>query len=161
MTGLGVAAIATVMAVGLVGTVVPFVPGLLLVWAAGGVYGLAEGFGVPGSVAFGIMTVLLVIATVLKFVLPKRIGSAKGASTSALLAGAAVGIVGFFVVPVIGLPLGAVLGVLLVERARSGDWRTAWAATRGVIVGFGLGTLVELGAGVAMVGCWVTWAVVS
>nr|MBA3303365.1 DUF456 domain-containing protein [Acidimicrobiia bacterium] len=88
-----------------------------------------------------------------------RSGAASGASRGAMVAGAALGIVGFFAVPVVGLPLGAVAGVLLAERARTGAWGPAWVATRGVLVGFGLGALAQLGAAAAMIACWAVWVV--
>jgi uncharacterized protein YqgC (DUF456 family) len=157
--GVLVAAVAVAMVVGLAGTVVPVVPGLLLVWGAGVVYGLVEGFGVVGWVSLGLMSGLAVAGTVAGVVLPKRSGAASGASRSALVAGATLGVVGFFAVPVVGLPLGAVAGVLLAERARTGAWGPAWVATRGVVVGFGLGALAQLAAGTAMIACWAIWVV--
>jgi uncharacterized protein len=143
----------------LAGTLLPFVPGLALIWGAGLVFGLVGGFGAVGAVAFGVMTVLLAAGTVAHYALPTRYGAARGASRSALVAGLALGVVGFFVIPVVGLPLGAALGVLLAERQRTSDWPSAWYRTRGVILGFGLGALAELGAGVLMVVTWGVWVV--
>jgi len=159
MRGLVVAVVAVAMLVGLVGTVVPLVPGLLLMWGAGLFYGVVEGFGVVGWVAFGLMTGLAVAGIAAGVVLPQRSGSARGASPAALAAGAVLGVVGLFVVPVVGLPLGAVAGVLLAERARTGAWAPAWEATRGVIIGFGLGALAQLAAAGAMIACWAVWVV--
>lgn len=158
VSGLGTAAVALVMAVGLAGTLVPFLPGLALIWAAGLVFGLVAGFGTGGAVAFGVMTVLLAAGTAAHYLLPTRCGAARGAAPRALAAGAALGMVGFFVVPVVGLPLGAALGVLLAERSRTGDWAAAWDRTRGVVLGFGLGVLAELAAGLLMVLTWAAWA---
>jgi uncharacterized protein YqgC (DUF456 family) len=157
VSGEGVVAVALVMALGVVGTVVPLVPGLGLIWAAGLVYGLLDGFGVVGAMAFTVMTLLVAGGTVAKYVLPSRGGAGRGASRTTLLAGAGCGLIGFFVLPVLGLPLGAVLGVLLAERQRTQDWSAAWYRTRGVIVGFGIGALVEFAAALAMVLVWVGW----
>jgi uncharacterized protein YqgC (DUF456 family) len=66
-------------------------------------------------------------------------------------------VVGFFVVPVVGLPLGGALGIYLAERVRTGDGRAAARATRATLVGFGLAALVQLGAGLAMIGIWLVW----
>lgn len=155
----GVALVALVMAVGLAGTLLPIVPGLALIWAAGLVFGLVDGFGTAGSVLFAVMTVLLVAGTAAPYVLPARCGAGRGVPASTLLVAAGAGVVGFFVVPVIGLPLGAVLGVLLAERGRTRSWPAAWDRTRSVMVGFGLGALAQVGAGLAMVLAWVAWAV--
>jgi hypothetical protein len=62
VTGL-VPLLGLVMAVGAVGTIVPLVPGISLVWGAGLVYGLDRGFGTIGVVAFAVMTGLAVAAT--------------------------------------------------------------------------------------------------
>ena len=133
--------VAAAMAVGLVGTVVPVVPGLGLVWLAGLVYGLVEGFGTVGLVAFALMTAL-------------------GAARSSLWLGALLAIVGFFVIPVVGLPLGGALGIQLGEQLRTRDRRAAWRTTRATLTGFGLAALIQLATGVAMVVVWATWVVV-
>jgi len=157
MSGWGIAGVAAVMAVGLVGTVLPFVPGLPLIWAAGLVYGLIAGFGAPGAVAFTTMTVLLVGGMAASFVLPAKSGAASGAPVPTLAAGAVGAIAGFFLIPVVGLPVGAVAGVLLAEYGRTSDWPTARRSTKAVVIGFGLGALAELSAGMLMVACWVVW----
>ncbi len=77
------------------------------------------------------------------------------------MAGALGGLVGFFVIPVVGLPIGAVLAVLAAEQRRLGDLHRAWVTTRGVIVGFGVGLLVELSAGLVMVATWVGWVLLA
>jgi uncharacterized protein YqgC (DUF456 family) len=159
VTGAGIGVVALVMAVGLAGTLLPFVPGLALIWAAGLVFGLVDGFGTVGALLFALMTVLLAAGTAARYVLPARCGAGRGVPTSTLLVGAAVGVIGFFVVPVVGLPLGAALGVLLAERRRTASWPSAWDRTRSVIVGFGLGALAEIAAGLAMVLAWVAWVV--
>src|SRR5919109_38793 len=90
------------MAVGAVGTVVPLVPGLALVWAAALVYGVVEGFGGVGTVAFGVITVLAAAGTLAGWVVPARVAGRAGASRSSVLLGAVAAIVGFFVIPFVG-----------------------------------------------------------
>ena len=159
MTPLGVALVATVMAVGLVGTVVPVMPGLVLIWAAGLVYGLVSGFGTAGIVAFAVMTLLLVAGTVLSYTLPHRAGIQGGAARSSMMLGIVGAVIGMVVIPVLGLPIGAVLGVLLGEFRRLRQWPAAWATTKVVVIGFGKAALAEFLAGVAMIGAWVVWVV--
>ena len=158
---LGVALVALVMVGGLLGTLVPLVPGLPLIWAAGLVYGLMAGFSIAGWIALALMTALLVAGMIAKFVLPGRRPTAEGAPKSTLVAAALLGVAGFFIVPIVGLPLGAVLGVLLAERRRTGEWKRARRSTREVAVGFGMGTLVELAAGAAMIASWAAWVLVT
>lgn len=159
MSGAGIALVGAVMAIGLVGTIVPVMPGLAVVWGAGLVYGLIAGFGTVGTVAFVAMSLLAVAGTIATYALPHRGGTARGAPASSMLAGVAGAIVGAVVIPVLGLPIGAVAGVWLAETVRLGDGRQAWQVTVGVILGFGLGMLVEFSLGVVMIGCWVGWVV--
>ena len=149
------------MAVGLIGTLLPLLPGLPIIWAAALVYGLVEDFGRVGGIAFGLITVLAVAGITAGFVLPHRRVAAKGAPASTVAAGVVLGIVGFFVIPVVGLVLGAVGGVFLAERARTGDWDTAWTTTKDLLVGFGIGVAVEFAAGLAMILCWAAWVLLT
>jgi uncharacterized protein YqgC (DUF456 family) len=149
-----------VMLVGLVGVVVPVLPGLLLVWAAGMVWAWVGGGAGHWAVAAA-LTVLLVAGTVTKYVLPARSAKGSGAPRRTLVIGALGAVVGFFVIPVVGLVVGGVGGVFLAERARVGDSGAAWASTRGVLLSVGIGMLVELVAGVLMVGVWGVDALVS
>lgn len=153
----GLVLIALAMLVGLIGTALPLVPGLPIVWLAALVYGLAEGFGTTGTVAFGIITVLAVAGIVGGVVLPHRHVAAKGTARPSAVAGAVGAIIGFFVIPVVGLVIGGVIGIYTMEFRRTGDRSAAWSTTKTLLVGFGLGVLLELAAGILMVGLWVTW----
>ncbi len=157
MSELGLVLVALAMAAGLVGTVLPLLPGTGLIWAASLVYGIFAGFGRAGTAAFALMTALLGAGIVAKVALPYRSGTAGGASRASMALGASLGIVGFFVIPVLGLPLGATLGVLIAQYYQTGDWPSAWRTTKALILGFGKGALAEFAAGVLMVGCWVWW----
>lgn len=149
------------MLFGLLGTLLPIVPGLPIVWGAALVYGLTAGFGGGGTVAFVVITVLAVLGIAGGIVLPHKRMASGGASRSTVWAGVVGGIAGFFIVPVIGLPLGAAVAVYLVERARTSDASVAWARTKSLIIGFGLGALLEVGAGIAMVGVWLVWVIAA
>jgi uncharacterized protein len=153
--------VALVMAAGLAGTILPFVPGLPLIWGAALAYGLIESFGTVGVVAMIVITVLLVAGVSAKIVVPQRRASAGGAPRSTLILGALAGIVGFFLIPVVGLPLGAVAGVFVAEYRRTNDWAAARRSTREVVIGFGIGTLIEMGAGLMMIVTWVAWVLVA
>ncbi|MDQ4146074.1 MAG: DUF456 domain-containing protein [Actinomycetota bacterium] len=150
-----------VMAVGLVGVVFPLIPGLPLIWGAALAFGLIEGFGSIGIAAMALITLILIGGMTAKILVPKKRATAGGAPTSTLAMGALVGIVGFFAIPIVGLPLGAAAGVLLAEYRRTDDWAAARRSTKEVIIGFGIGSLIELGAGIAMVGAWVVWALLG
>ena len=153
--------LAVAMALGAVGTVVPLLPGLALVWAAGLVYGLVEGFDAVGVVAFAVMSVLAAGGAVAGWVVPKRRASGAGASRGSVWLGIAAAVVGFFVVPVVGLPLGGVLGIYVGEHLRTHDAGAAWVTTRATITGFGVAAVLQLAAALAMIAVWVAWVVAS
>jgi uncharacterized protein len=153
--------VALAMAVGLIGTLFPFVPGLPLIWGAALVYGLTVDFDTVGWVAMAFITVFAIAGMVAKFVLPQRRASASGAPRRTLVVGAIGGIIGFFVIPIVGMPVGAVAGVYLAEYWRTADPGTAWISTKQVIVGFGIGALFELTAGILMIAAWVAWVLVT
>jgi uncharacterized protein len=150
-----------VMAIGLIGTMLPLLPGLPIIWGAALVYGLVTEFDARGWIAFAAITALAVAGMVAGFVLPHRRVATGGAPPSTVAAGVALGVIGFFVIPVVGLPVGAMAGVLLAERARTNDWRLAWTTTKNLVIGFGIGVLVEFAAGLAMIGCWIAWVLVG
>ena len=149
------------MAVGLVGTIVPIVPGLALVWAGALGFGIAEGFDGPGAVLFGIFTVVGLLGEIAGVALPKRAAGEAGAGRWSLLLGVAVALVGFFFVPVVGLPLGGALGIYVGEHLRTRDHHVAWRATIATLKGFGLASLAQFGAGFVMVILWLGWVIIT
>lgn len=161
MDAFGIALLALAMLAGVIGTLLPLLPGLPIVWGAALVYGLAAGFGGVGTVAFGLITVIAALGMVAAFTLPHRRVAAAGVPRSTVIAGLVGGIIGFFVIPVIGLPLGAIAAVMAKETARTSDTAAAWATTKNMIVGFGVGVLVELAAALAVVTIWVAWVLLD
>ena len=153
--------VALAMVVGIIGTIVPFMPGLPIVWAAALVYGIVEGFGVVGWACFAIITVLGIVGLVAGVLVPKRHVEGGGAPFSTIVVAVIGAIIGAIVIPVIGIVVGGVLGVLVAERARTQSWELAWASTKRALIGFGLGALVQMGAGVAMMGTWVDWVLLD
>jgi uncharacterized protein YqgC (DUF456 family) len=147
------------MAVGLVGTIAPIVPGLALIWAAALGFGIAEGFDGPGAVLFGGITMIGLVGEVAGVVLPRRSAGRAGAGRWSLWLGVVVALAGFFLVPVVGLPLGGALGIYVGEHLRTRDAHTAWRATAATLKGFGLAALVQFGTGLAMVVLWLVWVV--
>jgi uncharacterized protein len=146
--------VGVVMLIGLVGVLLPVVPGLLLMWAAGLVWTIADGGGAVRWTVLAAMTALLVAGTVAKYVLPARSASARGAPAGTLVIGALGALVGFFVIPVVGVIVGGVLGIYLAEYARLRDARPAWTSTRAALVAIGVGLLIELTAAVLLFGVW-------
>lgn len=144
--------VALVIAVGIIGIVVPILPGSILVGGAIVVWAFEVGGATASSVA-AVAVLLLVVGAVVKYAVPGRRLKASGLPNRTLLFGALVGIVGFFVVPVIGLVLGFVLGVYVAERVRIGA-ALAWPSTKAALKAVGLGILIELAAAVLAAAVW-------
>jgi len=152
--------VALAIAIGLVGIIVPLLPGLLLVYAAILVWAVVE-HTVASWVALGIVTVVVGATTAIKYLWPVRRMRDADVPTSTLLVGAVLGIVGFFVIPVLGLALGFVVGVYVAELARRRDQRRAWASTVNAVKGVALSVGVELAGGLAAAMIWLLAVLVT
>lgn len=146
--------------VGLVGVVVPVLPGLPLVLLGVAVWAVPRHDPV-GWTVLGIAAAILVLGTVVKYLLPGRALRAAGVPGRTMMAGVALGVVGFFVVPVVGLLLGFVAGVFLAELVRLGDRARAWPSTRQALRAAGWSMLIELGAGLLAAAVWVVGIIVG
>lgn len=147
------------VALGLVGVVVPMLPGALLVGASVLLWAVTEG-STTGWTTFGVAAALVAVGWLLKYLLPGRRLRARGVPNRTLLAGAVLGVVGFFVVPVIGLPIGFVAGVYVAERVRLGAAQ-AWPATRSALGAVGLSILIEFTFAFLAALAWVVGVVVA
>jgi hypothetical protein len=150
----GIVLVALVIAIGLIGIVVPLLPGILLVYAAILVWALVE-HNVTSWVTLAVVTVLIGATTLTKYMWPMKRMRAADVGTLTLLAGAVLGIVGFFVIPVVGLVIGFVLGVYLAELANRRDQRIAWVSTKHALKGVALSVGVELAGGLLATMAWV------
>ncbi|MGI8887373.1 MAG: DUF456 domain-containing protein [Nocardioidaceae bacterium] len=139
--------------VGVVGVVIPVLPGALLVIAAILVWALELGTTVAWM-TFGVATVFVMIKKIVKFVLPGRQMRNAGVPRSTLFVAALVGIVGFFVIPVLGLFVGFVAGAYLAERRRLGTHGLAWPSTRLALTAVGRSILIDLTGALMAAGTW-------
>jgi uncharacterized protein YqgC (DUF456 family) len=154
----GLVLVAMAIAVGLIGILVPFLPGTLLVWAAIAVWAYVEHTTVSW-VVLGVATAVLGAGILVKYLWPARRMRAADVNGRTLAAGAVLGVIGFFVVPVAGLVLGFVLGVFLAELAQRRDRRRAWASTVHAVKGVALSVGVELLAALLATAVWVVGVV--
>jgi len=138
--------------VGVVGVVVPLLPGTLLV-AVGVLFWAIEVRGTTAWVFAGLALMLLAVGAVVKYTVPGRRLRTAGVPTTTMVAGGLLGIVGFFVVPVVGLLIGFVLGVYLAELRRVGS-AAAWPATKAALRAVGLSLLIELAAALLAAAVW-------
>jgi uncharacterized protein YqgC (DUF456 family) len=94
-------------------------------------------------------------------VLPHRAAGAAGAPRSSLFVGAVGAVAGFFLIPIVGLPVGGAVGIYAGELVRTREAAAAWRTTKATLKGFGLATLIQLAAGLMMAAVWVAWVVAT
>ena len=160
MTTGGLILVAVAIAVGLVGVLVPLLPGTLLVYAAIAVWAIVEQNTV-GWVVLGVVTAVLGASLLVKYLWPVKRMRAADISPATLAAGAVAGVIGFFVIPVLGLLVGFVLGVYLAELVHRRDQRRAWASTVHAVKGVALSVGVELAGGLLATAAWVVGVVLT
>ncbi len=95
------------------------------------------------------------MSTFIKYTWPVKRMRAADVRTLSLTAGGVLGIIGFFVIPVIGLLIGFVLGVYLAELASRNDQRLAWTSTKHAVKGVALSMGVELAGALLATVAWV------
>ncbi|WP_110205913.1 DUF456 domain-containing protein [Nocardioides daejeonensis] len=151
--------VALAIAVGIVGVVLPILPGTLLIAAAVVVWAAQVG-GTTAWILTGLALLLLVAGGIVKYLLPGRNLKRSGIPNESLLIGAVLGIVGFFVIPVIGIVIGFAGGIYLAEAKRVGPAEakvTTWAAVKAA----GLSMLIEFVAAVLAAATWATAVVIT
>ncbi|MGD2039489.1 MAG: DUF456 domain-containing protein [Anaerolineae bacterium] len=140
-----------VMFVGVLGTVLPIIPGPIVIFAAALIYALLERFqsiGWPTLLILGVLTAVATTADLWASSIGAKMGGASGWSVLVGLVGGLVGLV-FFSLP--GAIIGAVAGVLLTEIIRVKDFRSALKAGSGWAIGWVLSTILQLVIGLVMV----------
>jgi uncharacterized protein YqgC (DUF456 family) len=141
--------------IGVVGVLVPMVPGLLLCWAGVMVWAVFGGAGAIGWAVGAAATVVLALGFAAKYLVPGRNLKRAGVSNLTLLLGGVCGIVGFFLIPVVGLIIGFVLGIFLVELARQQDGSRAWQSTKHALKAAGVSMLIELATALIIAAIWI------
>jgi hypothetical protein len=147
-----------VMLVGWFGLLVPFFPGIEVIWITALVYGLINKFGTLGGWMFALITLIALFAMVIDNILMAKLARREGAAWKSLLLGFLGGMIGIVIWPPWGGLVGAPLVVLLFEYLRVKDWKQAWVALRGLALGWLASLVVRFLLAGAMVGLWLIWA---
>jgi uncharacterized protein len=145
------------MLVGLAGLVIPIFPGLVVIWIGGLAYGIITGFEFPAWLIFSILTVIMITGSLLDNVIMGKQAHKQGASWVSIIMAILFGIVGTFIIPIIGGFLGALLGIFITEWIRRKNWREAINASSGLAVGCGWAIILRFGLGVVMIALWGVW----
>jgi uncharacterized protein len=157
MNAVGEFLIGLVIFIGLLGIVLPVLPGLLLIIGAVGVWALEQQTTL-GWIVFVVSIAIAAGVTVAKYLLPGRRLRESGVPLSTMLLASVAAVVGFFVIPVIGAPLGFVAAIYLIQRSRRGP-AEAWPATKRTAGAIALSIGIELGGGLLIAGVWLLAAV--
>lgn len=140
------------MVIGLVGILIPLLPGMLLIWLSLLGYAIVDGFQVITPGYFAWLTVIAVGVGSADWWLPFLGAKAIGVSPLALRYGLAGGILGFFLAgPLPGALLGYALGILWGEYQRQRDWGMALRASLGGLASFGVATVLQLAGGLIII----------
>jgi uncharacterized protein len=158
------------MFVGLLGSVVPGLPGVTLIFLSAIVYALLTDFRTVGAAVLVVLFVFAAIAFVIDFVATsygaRRFGASNwGTMGGAIggIAGALIGLLFLGIGSLFGLILGTIAGVFIGEylnRTRQGqqepgstgsDWRRASHAAGGVLVGYLASSVIQGLLGLASV----------
>ncbi|HEY6627458.1 MAG TPA: DUF456 domain-containing protein [Acidimicrobiia bacterium] len=152
MSPLGEFVVALAILAGLFGIVLPFLPGLLLIVAAVVVWAFAVGTPIGWAVAVVVLAIG-VGGTIFKYLVPGRRLKEVGLPTSTLVIAIGVAIVGLFVIPVIGAPIGFVATIYLAERVRVGA-KEAWPTTKTSLGAVAASIGIELATGLIIAALW-------
>lgn len=153
---------------GFIGTVLPVVPGPIIIWLGAFVWAWGDGFqriGWPTLLVLGLLAVMAWGMDIfLTTVMSRRAGASWRAIGGAIVGGLAGGFLLSGTPPIlgalVGAVLGAVLGMWLVEYRAKGDRRAATVAVRAYIGSMMLSFVVELVLAVLMIGIFI-WQATS
>jgi len=157
---LGLLLVGLAIGLGIVGVVVPVLPGGLLVWGAVVVWALNVQKA-AGWVVLAVSTLAIGATQVLKYVVPARRLRDSGVSRASMAVGLVAGIAGFFVIPLVGLFLGFPLGIYLAEWYRFRSHRLASESTRTALKHVGLSILIELTGVLVAAAAWLVVVVAT
>ena len=144
---------------GLIGAVVPLLPGPIIIWLGALLWAWGDGFVRGGWPTLTLLLLLALLAWASDFLLTMMIGRKSGASWRAIGGAIVGGIVGGLllsgIVPIIGSLVGAILGALtgafVVEYSATRSNEAALRAMKAYLGSMALAALVEVLITVAMV----------
>jgi len=145
------------MMVGLFLSIIPFFPGITVIWLAALLYGIITGFDTLGIVLFVLITIGMLVGISVDNILMGAGARRGGASWLTIAVGLVAGIIGTVIFPPFGGLIAAPLAIFLLEVLRNRQWRSGWRATRGLALGWGLSFLVRFAIGLVMIVIWLAW----
>lgn len=150
-----------VMVMGLFGLIIPFFPGITVIWALCILYGILFGFGTWGIVSIILITLLAIFGWVADNVLMGAKARAGGAHWLSILTAFVAGFVASLVITPLGGILIALGSIFLVEYAYEKDAETALNAMKSFFSGLGWAFVLRFVSGALMILVWGLWALLT
>ena len=131
--------------VGLIGCILPIIPGPLIAWLSLPLLFLtSDGYAELDKTWFIIITIIMIIVTIIDFLLPIW-GNKLTGGTNAGKIGSALGlIIGLIFLGPFGIIIGPFLGALIGELTITNDFHFAIKSSFGTLIGFLLGTVLKI-----------------
>ena len=143
--------------VGLIGVVLPAVPGTWLIFAGLLLAAWADGFAHVGVWPLIVIGLIAAASYSVDFLAPALGAQKLGASKRAMV-GAALGALGGLVFGLPGLLVGPFIGAVLGELTMHREWIQVGRAGIAAWIGFAIGTAVKVGLAFAMIGIFaIAW----
>lgn len=150
-----------VMMFGLIGTILPIIPGVPIIFVAIVIHALLTDFTVISGQTIVVFAVLTVVSLLLDW-LAGSLGVKRMGGSAAGMVGAFVGMIAGLMIPGAGLfvfILGAFTGAVIFEMLAGKKSKTALKAGLGSFIGFLAGTVIKFAIGVVMI-VYFIWRVV-
>lgn len=148
--------VAALFLAGLVGSVVPWMPGPLFILAGAVVWAFATDFQTLGWGRLAILAALAVLSFLLDF-LAGALGARRYGASRWGVVGAMLGaVVGLFLGP-LGVIAGCVVGAVVGELARGADLAGGVRSGLGALVGFLAGLVADLVLAITMIALFLYW----
>lgn len=133
---------------GLIGTIIPALPGPILILLTILGYGWVDGWMAPSGWMIGVMVVLMLVTGSADLWLPYLGVRSSGGNRRVTIYAFIGSIIGLFYLPPFGPIIGYAIGVLLGSYQLHRDWRVALRASLIGVAGWGVATAIQLGGGI-------------
>ena len=143
---------AVIMGIGLLGTLLPLIPGPPIIWLGALYYAWRTNWVEVGWPSLTVLLLLALIGGTADLWMGYLGASKGGASVWATVASMVGGLIGLVVFSVPGALIGSVGGIILVEFTRHRDWRRMLRAGGGYLAGWLLATIVQILISLVMIG---------
>lgn len=150
-----------VILIGVVGTLVPVLPGPVVVWGAALGYGLMVGFDTVGWMSLTLITLGLGVCIYLGIAIPRHTIADEGLGWKGQLLSLLLALVGMTLIPVVGAWVGLGVGVFVIRYHRTGDAAGARRSTLTTLRAIAKATVFQFLTTVVMAGVWLGWVVTT